>query len=227
MEKSESIAELSKALCGVQKELKSATKDSENPYFKSTYASLISVWDAIRALLAKNGLSVSQLTSGVDDSSVIIETMLMHTSGEWICGSLYMPLTKKDPQAVGSAITYGRRYGLSAIIGVCQDDDDAESAMRGVPSANKEDVKQEQTPSKPQRGRPPSDSKKNIDKLKKVVNEQMLALGVESGDRKSFYDWYVKDVCKEETDLVLKNFIENMSEFKSKYENTKSNKGGE
>ena len=126
MQKSESIGKLAEALSKAQGVIRGAIKDSNNPFFKSTYADLSSVWDACREPLAKNGLSVTQLTD-VTEKGIAIETILMHSSGEWISGRLDMPLSKQDPQGVGSAITYARRYTLAAIVGVAPEDDDAES----------------------------------------------------------------------------------------------------
>jgi hypothetical protein len=86
------------------------------------------VWDACRAPLANAGLSVVQLVSS-DATHAIIETILAHSSGEWVSSTLAVPLTKADAQGLGSAITYGRRYALAAIVGVCPADDDGEAAV--------------------------------------------------------------------------------------------------
>lgn len=123
MNKSEQIGELAKALSKVQGQLTPAKKDSENPFFRTRYADLNSVWDSCRTLLTANGLSVVQ-TNEASENGVIVETVLLHESGEWISGSIFLPLTKHDPQGVGSAITYGRRYGLASIIGIVADEDD-------------------------------------------------------------------------------------------------------
>jgi len=130
MQKSDSIAELAKALNRVQAELQPAKESAENPFFKSRYADLLSVWEACRRPLAENGLAVIQTADATGNGSVALETMLVHTSGEWVSGRLEMPLVKLDPQAVGSAITYARRYSLSALIGLATEaDDDAQAAM--------------------------------------------------------------------------------------------------
>jgi len=130
MEKSESIKELAAALNAVQADLQAAKKESINPYFKSTYADLSSVWNACRETLTTNGLSVTQIADMDSEGRAVLETVLMHTSGEWIKGRLPLSTVKTDPQGQGSAITYARRYSLSAIIGLCtEEDDDAEAAM--------------------------------------------------------------------------------------------------
>jgi len=130
MEKSESIKELAIALNKVQITIGAAKKDSVNPFFKSTYADLSSVWNACRETLTTNGLSVTQIADMDSEGRAVLETVLMHTSGEWIKGRLPLSTVKTDPQGQGSAITYARRYSLSAIIGLCtEEDDDAEAAM--------------------------------------------------------------------------------------------------
>ena len=129
MKKSDSIDKLAVALVKAQSELESAKKDSDNPFFKSKYADLASVWDACRDALTKNGLAVVQPFDNDENGGVIVETMLIHSSGQWLMGSLTLRPVKADPQGIGSAITYGRRYSLAAIVGVIQTDDDAEQAM--------------------------------------------------------------------------------------------------
>lgn len=131
MNKSDSFSELTKALIKVQSELKPAIKNANNPHFKSQFADLNSVWESCRDLLTKNGLSVIQGNSVGMDNTVIVETILAHSSGEWIQSELCLPLSKSDPQGVGSAITYGRRYGLAAIVGIVADvDDDGNAASK-------------------------------------------------------------------------------------------------
>ena len=128
MPTSPTIAALAAALVKAQSALSGAKKDSTNPHFKTAYADLASIWDACRAPLANAGLSVVQLVSS-DATHAIVETILAHSSGEWVSSTLAVPLTKADAQGLGSAITYGRRYALAAIVGVCPADDDAEAAV--------------------------------------------------------------------------------------------------
>lgn len=124
MKKSESISELAKAFAKTQQDLKQPLKDAENPFFKSTYVPLENVAESITETATKNGLSFSQEPS-FDDGMVTVTTLVMHNSGEWI---EYAPLklkpVKNDPQAYGSAITYAKRYALSAIFGITSDKDD-------------------------------------------------------------------------------------------------------
>jgi len=148
MQKSEGISELTKALCALQSELKPVPKDSINPFFKSKYADISAIWESCRPLLSKNKLSVSQLP-GVVGAQIVLTTILMHESGEWISSDLLVTPSRnkldKDQQGnpvhsnvpyqpnaqeIGSALTYARRYALSAILGVCsEEDDDAEAAV--------------------------------------------------------------------------------------------------
>lgn len=125
---SNEIGKLAEALAKAQAELTGAVKDSTNPFFKSKYADLESVWIACRGPLSRAGLSVSQTTSYLPDAGICVVTTLLHISGQWIQGVLPIMPIKNDPQAVGSAITYARRYALAAIVGVVQVDDDGEGA---------------------------------------------------------------------------------------------------
>jgi hypothetical protein len=124
---SDSIAKLSAALVKAQAEVQNAVKDSTNPHFGSTFASLISVLDAVKPVFAKHGIAIVQLP-GMEDGHATVDTMLLHESGEWITGTSGAPLQKNDPQGVGSAITYLRRYSLAALAGIGQEDDDGNAA---------------------------------------------------------------------------------------------------
>ena len=104
MNQSESINELAAALSKAQGQLEGAKKDSNNPFFKSKYADLSSVWDACRQALSNNGLSIIQSPEEAE-SGIAIETMILHSSGQWVKGRYTMPVSKLDAQAVGSAIT--------------------------------------------------------------------------------------------------------------------------
>jgi hypothetical protein len=98
--------------------------DAENPYFKSKYATLESCWNACRDLLSSNGLAVVQSPGSDGNGRIVVRSTLIHTSGEWISASVSLKPVKDDPQAAGSAITYGRRYGLCALVGIVTNDDD-------------------------------------------------------------------------------------------------------
>lgn len=127
--KSEKIDLLAKALCKMQSQLTGALKDSENPFFKSKYADLESVWDSIRKPLTDNGLSISQMPCESSTGAPALETILMHESGQFISNIVPVISQKNDPQGYGSAFTYFRRYALAAIVGQIQVDDDSEANM--------------------------------------------------------------------------------------------------
>lgn len=128
--KSESVAALAGALAKAQGAMEAASKDRKNPHFGQKYATLASIWDACRAPLAANGLAVVQLPS-MSESQLTVETHLLHESGEYIVSTLTMPVDKLTAQGVGTAITYGRRYALAAMVGVAPDDDDDGNAASG------------------------------------------------------------------------------------------------
>lgn len=135
MKTSEHINDLAAALAKAQGVLHGAVKDAENPFFKSNYADLASCWEACRAPLSANGLSIVQCYSNFffgdqKPPSLMLVTRLMHSSGQWIEGSVLIEPVKKDPQGVGSATTYLRRYSLAAMVGLVQVDDDGNEASR-------------------------------------------------------------------------------------------------
>ena len=127
MTTSEQINVLATALAGAQGEMPGAVKDAANPFYKSKYADLASVWDACRGPLATHGLAVIQSPS-VDGVRVSLETLLTHVSGQWIRGTVSVSAKEDSPQAIGSCITYLRRYALQSFVGVAPEDDDAEAA---------------------------------------------------------------------------------------------------
>lgn len=146
--KSEKLDLLFSAMAKVQANVLAAIKDSENPNYDHLYSSLEAVWEACRDQLVQNGFCILQ-TGEVDEKGEAgLVTILGHSSGQWIEGFFPLAMSgRKDPQAQGSAITYLRRYSLAAIVGVFQNDDDAENAMdRETPPA--------QPPSRPHAQRP-------------------------------------------------------------------------
>lgn len=131
MDKSESIKEIAIAMCKAQTAMGGAHKGSKNPFFKSSYADLGSVIEVVKEPFASNGLSYIQFP--IEDGGRIgIETILLHTSGEWISNKFTVQLTKQDAQGAGSAITYCRRYGLQSMAGIPSEDDDGNSASKSA-----------------------------------------------------------------------------------------------
>lgn len=125
MNKSELIGDLALAMSKAQGEMAGAKKDSKGNYGK--FADLASVWEAARASLSKNDLAVIQTTIP-NSEGISVVTTLMHKTGQWISGELFLPALKKDPQGFGGAMTYCRRYALAAILGIAPEDDDGQGA---------------------------------------------------------------------------------------------------
>lgn len=128
MQKSEQIDKIAPAFLKAQKKIKAAHKDASNPYFNSKYADLASVFDACRDALHEHDISVLQPASSVDGVVYGVETILMHSSGQWFSEVLQLKPVKSDPQGAGSAITYARRYGVASLVGIMQQDDDGNGA---------------------------------------------------------------------------------------------------
>jgi hypothetical protein len=127
MNKSESIKNIAGALVDFQSSVSKVAKEANNPFFKSKYASLANILDTIQKPLSECGLAISQFPDGN-----ALTTIILHAdSGEWMESSYVMPVAKQnDPQAMGSAMTYARRYALGSILNLnIDDDDDGEKAM--------------------------------------------------------------------------------------------------
>ena len=141
MNQSETIGQLALALSKVQGKLTHAKKDSNNPFFNSSYADLGSVLDSCRGLLAENELSIMQFPGDIirtEDGFLAMQltTILAHSSGEWIGKEMEMPISKPDPQGTGSCLTYMRRYSLAAVLGIYAGGDDDGNAAT-LPTKNK------------------------------------------------------------------------------------------
>ena len=135
MNKSESIADLVKALASFQKEVKQPQKNGFNPHFKKKYVTLDDTIKAINETAQKHGLAYIQ-TPINDDNGIGVVTIILHESGQYIeFPSFTLPLDKKTAQGAGSALTYARRYSISSAFGLVSEDDDDANAASG--SANK------------------------------------------------------------------------------------------
>ena len=130
---SENITDVAKALLNVQRTVQPIARDAENPFTKSWYASLNSVMDACRDALIENGIWLCQYPVPVEQpNSLGLVTKLTHAeSGQWQSSLAVVPLPKADPQGMGSAMTYCRRYALTAMLGMVTEDDDGEGARTG------------------------------------------------------------------------------------------------
>ena len=153
MMQSESIANLTLALSIVQGKMTHAIKDSANPFFKSKYADLESVWDVCRSLLSENGLAVMQFPGDINfvqlekengdiniATKMSLTTIISHKSGEFMSQEMSVPVTKPDAQGAGSALTYMRRYALAAVVGVVQADDDGNAASSPKPVVKAKEI---------------------------------------------------------------------------------------
>lgn len=126
-----SITKIADALNKAQSKMTGARKGKNNPHFKSSYADLEAVCEAVREAFCSNGLSYTQTMSVLDNGRMTLTTKLMHTSGEFIDSTMLLP-DIADPQKIGSAITYYRRYSLMGIAGIPAEDDDGNKASSGV-----------------------------------------------------------------------------------------------
>jgi methionine aminopeptidase len=133
MKTSEKITEISKALLAIQKEIETIKKNAVNPFYNSQYATLDEILEIVKPICNKNGVSLVQDINGLQ-----ISTMLIHESGEWIQQEgLTLPNEKNTAQGAGSAVTYGRRYSLSAMLGIAtEQDDDGNGAQKPQQSQN-------------------------------------------------------------------------------------------
>lgn len=202
MKQSENLNELFTALAKAQGEFRTAKKNTTNPFFKSKYADLEEVVDACRQSLSKNGLSFMQMTELTKDG-LILNTRVCHSSGQWIESEYPIDPVKKDPQGLGSAITYAKRYALGAMLGVVseEEDDDGEAATGRSPDKsnynkltnqlckdarieNLKKVQQKIDSTAPQKQAPTPEQKQPtnfLNEKEKLVNELRLkfeALGV-------------------------------------------------
>jgi hypothetical protein len=206
MSQSEVINELAAALSKAQGEMQAAIKDKVNPFFKSSYADLGSVWDAARPVLSKYGLCIMQTTEmNSDGSKIIMVTTLAHTSGQWVKSFLPLNPAKNDSQGIGAAITYLRRYSLSAIVGVvCDEDDDGETESGRGKSQQQSN---NQTPP------PPPAQPKEQAPAERVGKTEIIALttliqNLDEESNKSFRDWIKKSFNAESIQDIPKACFE-------------------
>lgn len=225
------IGELAKALVMVQGEMGTIPKDSTNPFFRSKYADLATVSGVLIPILTKHGLSVSQLCETSDKmgqsteeftdsrsgkvTKVIVpylclkvRTVLMHESGQWIAGELETAIAKNDPQGIGSAITYARRYSLMAIVGAVADEDDDGNAGSKEP----ERPSRPERPERPSRDKKPEPAEnhdepkpnKGIAKLHAIFTNAKLS----ENAYKAFLSVYKVASSKEMNDITLQKAID-------------------
>ncbi|OOR23198.1 ERF family protein [Bacillus wiedmannii] len=209
MNRSETIGKLAKSLVLFNSEVTKIAKDADNPFFKNNYATLDTIIDEIRPILSKHGLSIMQIPSG-DGQNVTLKTLLLHETGEWLeSDELTMKPVKNDPQAVGSCITYARRYSLAAFLSLnTGEDDDGNGATYGKDKP-KPKGNSGQAPSKPQGS---SGNGKASEKQMKMIKAKIK--NVSKLAREKGYDTKDSDV-----EVTLKNDMKtqlNVDDFDSK-----------
>lgn len=139
-------ASLHSAMAAAFAEIEAATKSANNPHFKSKYADISAVIDAVKPALIRYGLFFTQHPQPSEDG-VTVETLLHHASGESMSlGSLYLPANKRDAQGFGSALTYARRYALQTAFGVPTEDDDGNAAVRAAAGQSQQGAVSQQQP---------------------------------------------------------------------------------
>jgi hypothetical protein len=134
MQTSPTIGKFAEALSKAQGVMKAASKDAENPHFKSKYSDLAAIVGACREALSANGIAILQGVSA-DEALVTVTTTLAHSSGEWVSSALTARARDASPQSIGSVTSYCKRYGLAALAGVVSDEDDDAEAAQGRPKS--------------------------------------------------------------------------------------------
>lgn len=135
MKKTDDIKDLLSALSKAQLKFRPVAFDKVNPHFKSKFASLSAIEEMIKVPMAENGLCVSHFVGTNDKGELFLETLLGHVSGQWMASEFRLLLSKQDMQGLGSAVTYAKRYALSALLNVSSDEDDDGNAAVQKPSS--------------------------------------------------------------------------------------------
>ena len=155
------IGEIAAALSVAQAEINPAEKNATNPHLKNKYANISAIYDAVREVLPKHGLCVVQTMLPTDGTRAHVRTTLAHKSGQWFASECVMPLDRQGgAQGMGSAITYARRYSLSAILGVVADEDDDGNGAQG--RNNKAQIEKDRAAAKANNPSPPSDPQRKM-----------------------------------------------------------------
>ena len=155
------IGEIAAALSVAQAEISPAEKNATNPHLKNKYANISAIYDAVREVLPKHGLCVVQTMLPTDGTRAHVRTTLAHKSGQWFASECVMPLDRQGgAQGMGSAITYARRYSLSAILGVVADEDDDGNGAQG--RNNKAQIEKDRATAKANNPNPPSDPQRKM-----------------------------------------------------------------
>lgn len=203
MRTSESIKNISKAMAQFQAEVKNPANTANNPFFKSKYAPLNDVLNLVRPILTKHGLSVLQSPSG-DGEHITVTTLITHESGEWIeSDPLTLRADKATAQGAGSAVTYARRYALSAMLGISSEDDDDGNYASGTDTQNSKKASQ------------PKDNKASKAQLNKIYAEAKKLNMPTDVMKDLITDRYKKNSSKELTKADANDLIEYLMKDRS------------
>jgi hypothetical protein len=186
---------LAAALVKAQGAFKPASKDRENPAFRTSYATLSSIVESVRAPLASNGLGFMQPVDA-SDGVITVSTILVHSSGEsWQSPGTTVRPSKPDAQGVGSAITYARRYDLCAVLGIVADDDDDGNAASVTPAARaKPAARQPESRPQPAASEPDPGAPIDVEALRRVCASRGVDFAeLESDVEKPAADWLPTD----------------------------------
>ena len=205
MRTSESIKNISKAMAQFQAEVKNPANTANNPFFKSKYAPLNDVLNLVRPILTKHGLSVLQSPSG-DGEHITVTTLITHESGEWIeSDPLTLKADKATAQGAGSAVTYARRYALSAMLGISSEDDDDGNYASDTDKQNGEKISH--TNATKQKA-----TKAQLNKIFAEANKHNLSSDVM---KELIVDRYKKNSSKELTKADVNDLIEYLTKDRS------------
>jgi hypothetical protein len=182
MQTSQSIENISKSIIALNAELSNPKNTADNPFFKSKYAPLNEILNEVRPLLSRHGLAVIQNTMSIEDK-IGIQTIIIHSSGENIASDILLLKADKDTaQGQGSAITYGRRYQLSAMLSIASEDDDDGNTASG----NKPDPKKAVTPPVLKGEKPKGNQAEFLAKLGKSKTEAHITVALRVRDAHTF-----------------------------------------
>lgn len=195
MQTSEAINELAAALAKAQAEITNPAKDAQNPHYRSFYADLAAGIGAIKAPLSKHGIAVTQLPR-LDGDVLMLDTRLIHSSGQWIQSEFPACRFPAKPQEVGSAITYARRYSLFAMVGIAGEDDDGEAA-------NKQEIK----PANKAPAKPALDKNASAETLSLLLDALTMAESVQQIDAWMNNNIKTIETLQQEDKTFLRNSI--------------------
>lgn len=193
MKQSESIIKLSEALCKAQKRIKTAIKNCENPYFHSKYADYGEILNCVKPALNEEGITILQ---PIDND--VVETVLLHESGEFISSTTKIYNISNKPQDYGSAITYARRYALSAILSVDSDDDDDGNRANGNGQPTNQPTKSIDT------------NRERIKRINKFISQLFISKKFTNDTLEKYLGYPIEEITKrlDETENKLRALVE-------------------